>query len=782
MPTAAPKLVYTAEAESQAGAYVFSHGNETGFIVLSADDCAPALLGYSDHGNFDVSEMPDNMKAWLDEYARQIAWASANGHNQALRSTAVKQRPEVQPKITTRWNQDNPYWLKCPVSEGRYCYSGCVATAMAQIMNWHQWPEQPVGTVSYTCRGIGTLSLDFSTIRFEWDKMLDTYTSQSPAENKEAVATLMQACGYGAQMYYSPSGSGAASYVAGMAMIKHFGYDQSLSLQQRQWYGIEEWDDLVYDELTTYGPVYYDGTGTGGGHAFVCDGYSAADGLFHFNWGWGGLSDGYFRLSALNPGEQGAGGVSPGYNWDQSIMRGLRKAQPDSKPTYVFAPYAGLRSPMTDYDNLVLGNYFTMLGYETTDGFCNYSLADLEHVAFGAQFKNVITGELIHRISDNYPDETMNAYTRRINILVQLPVDLPDGNYEVRPVVRVGEDGQWINMKENQAFRNHIDMKVEDGKVDMSITQAKAKINVDNIVTPEYFTSSSPFTIENSVNNIGTADFIGQIRAVFVTYTDGKINIEAQGEVHEVVVPAGQSVNVSYTSPIVWGKLNDGEYYLCFGNAVTGEIVSDFYEANVGNRYGQLKMSYYEFDIASKDFVNRDMMQISAQLTCSEGTYNGPIALLISSSRKNFIPEWAILSQENYEMIAVETKSIEFTGRFREGEIGSTYYAMLGYPDGSGGYTLMATNPLTFTVGETSAITECESDSDLSISYDPATLSVSAQSTVPVTYISVISASGTIVASGDGFVLRLPALPRGIYMAKAIDASGRSAATKIIMK
>lgn len=776
------ELVYPVEYKSEARAYVFAAGTD-GYMVLSADDCVPALLGYSDNGIFDANNMPENMRAWLDGYARQIAWASEHGAvmNNAAEAV-VKQRPEVAPKLTTKWNQDNPYWLKCPKVGARYCYTGCVATAMAQVMNWHKWPEQPTGSVTYVCRGMGTLSVDYSTMKFEWDKMLDEYSASSPDENKNAVATLMMACGYGANMYYTTEGSGASSYIAGQAMINNFGYDKSLSLQQRQWYGIEEWDDLVYDELTQFGPVYYDGTGTGGGHAFVCDGYSASDGLFHFNWGWSGMSDGYFRLSALNPGEQGAGGVSPGYNWEQSIMRGLRKAQPDSEHTYVFAPYMGLRSPMTDYEYVELGKQFTMLGYDTSDGFCNYSLVDLTGVTFGAHFKNKQTGESVYVPSDNLANIDMPAYTRRQIIRIPMPTDFPEGLYELRPTCRVGEQGSWLEMKENPMCMNYFDVRVEDGRMYMSMTDAAARVVIDELVTPEYFTSGSPFSVRAAVENIGTADFNGLVRAVFVSYDEAtkKVNIEAQGDVYELTVKAGSSVTMDYTSSIVKGELVDGEYYLCFGNANTGEIVSDFYEAKVGNRYGQLKMSYYNFTIASKDFVDRDRMQITAEVSCTEGMYNGPVVMAISTSRRDFKPEWVLASKDDYEFTAVESKPVEINGVFPDGELGMTYYALLGYPDGAGSYVMMADNPISFTVGESSGVDDLRVRDDVDVRYDSASGMAVVTGADDTVGLQVVSVSGAVVAVAKGACVDMSALPAGVYVVLVRESSGCSSAVKLV--
>ena len=778
-----PDLAYSVEYGQQPRAYVFNNG-AGGFMVVSADDCVPALLGYSDGGRFDEAEMPDNFRAWLDEYARQITWAAAN--NMAdLQAAPVKQRAEVAPKLTTLWDQGNPYNIKCPKVGSKYCYTGCVATAMAQVMNWHKWPEQPTGSTSYFCRGIGTLELDYSTVKFEWDKMLDTYSYNSPAENKDAVATLMMACGYGAQMQYGTDSSGANCYVACRALIDKFGYDRAMSLQQRQWYGIEEWADLVYDELTTNGPVYYDGLGSGGGHAFVCDGYSATDGLFHFNWGWSGMSNGYYRLSVLNPSEQGAGGVSLGYNWDQAIIRGLRKAEKDSDLTVQFAPRGGLRCPHVGDEGVAFGGFFTLLGYETGDGFVNYSVYDLEDVYFGAEFKNASDGESFY-VECNNQTGGIAAKAYYVNItVIRIPVpEMNEGFYEIRPVVKVGKDGKWMKMRENTAFRNFVNGRVENGRLYLSMGMQEAYIRVDEISGPEYFTTSGPLTLDFTVKNNGTADYYGQVCAMFMTYDEKLNNLKLVdwGGRHELEIPAGDSAVVNYSSTATQGYLVDGEYLLGIGNNVTGELISDLVVAKVGNRYGQLRMTYLNFVMDSQSYVDRDRMHMTADVTCSEGMYNGPMGIAVSTSRRNFKPEWILLSDHDYEFTAVETKPVDFTVAFPQGQIGETYYGILCYPDpqAEGGCRLLAEYPLSFTVGESSGVDDLLVQDGVDVHYDAATGMAVVTGVDGAAGLKVVSASGSVVAYAEGMSVDMSALPAGVYVVLAHDAAGRSHAVKLV--
>ena len=301
------------ETAGEAAVYVFNHGEGDGFLVLPADDCAPAVLGYSDSGSIvsDEAQMPDGLRYWLGTLADQIAWRNRNGNNQGFLFNgktngskhvhADRQEPGIDkvrtdrepiaPLCATRWNQGAPYYNRCPIQNKERCYTGCVATAMAQAMKYHNWPETGEGSNSYGWNNYN-LSMNFAETTFEWGKMLDNYTEGNYSDDEAyAVATLMRACGISVNMGYSPSGSGALSSAIAGALGSYFKYDKSVRYEKRDFYSLNDWEDMIYNSLKNYGPVIYNGQSYEGGHSFICDGYDK-DGYFHFNWGWGGMSDG----------------------------------------------------------------------------------------------------------------------------------------------------------------------------------------------------------------------------------------------------------------------------------------------------------------------------------------------------------------------------------------------------------------------------------------------------------------------------------------------------------
>lgn len=320
------KLAYTYHLTDRAPSLYVFNGSEKGFVILPADDRAAAVAGYSETGTFDPENMAPQLSWWLEEYGRQIEYLRNEGFEIKSREQEAiyDDWKPIAPMVTTTWDQTSPYNSMCPEINNRKCVTGCVATAMAQVMNYWKYPKVGTGSIDYYLEGIGNLSLDLSKQPFEWDKMLDKYTRVSPQENIDAVAYLMKACGYSIKMEYSLWQSGAQTNQVSNALKNYFGYDRGVSEKSKSNYNSETWMKLIYDELTTYGPVVYSGlSASGGAHAFVCDGYDKG-GYFHINWGWNGLSDGYFLLDLLDPAEQGTGGSSGGYQFTQKIISGIQ--------------------------------------------------------------------------------------------------------------------------------------------------------------------------------------------------------------------------------------------------------------------------------------------------------------------------------------------------------------------------------------------------------------------------------------------------------------------------
>lgn len=328
---ASPLLVKTMETTQGSPAiYVFNNNQGEGFMVLSADDAFTPLLGYSDTGRYDASN--PELAYWLSEYSRQIEFATQSGEALSTRSgITLPEWSAIAPLTKTQWNQDAPYNDKCPEDPNydmERSFTGCVATSMAQVMKYFEYPEVGQGSNSYNCETLGyKLSMVFSDTPFDWANMLDSYAGSYTEEQAEAVAYLMRACGISVNMLYTagPAGSFTFSNMVTNAVTRYFKYDKGIRYYTRSNYTYTDWASMLYNNLKDVGPIIYNGTGLGGGHSFVFDGYDG-NGYFHINWGWGGLSDGYYLLDTLEPAGLGIGAGTGAYNFDQGAVFNMKPA------------------------------------------------------------------------------------------------------------------------------------------------------------------------------------------------------------------------------------------------------------------------------------------------------------------------------------------------------------------------------------------------------------------------------------------------------------------------
>ncbi|MBQ9435327.1 MAG: thiol protease/hemagglutinin PrtT [Bacteroidales bacterium] len=341
--------------------YVFNTSDGNGFILVAGDDRSIPVLGYSDEGCFDYDEMPDNARSWIAHYEEELAWIveheaipyeTTAAEWETLRQGKLMETKggSVEPLIKTKWNQAPYYNDKCPYDNvaGERALTGCVATAMAQIMKYWEYPARGTGSHSYTdpadtngTGAYGTLSANFGNTIYDWSNMPKVLESNSTTAQKNAVATLMYHCGVACDMDYGLDWSGAYPVNAKKALINNFGYSPNLELYDMNDYTYSTWISALKSELDNQRPIYYSGYNEAGkgGHAFVCDGYDNKS-YFHFNFGWQGSGDGYFSLLNLAP-----------YPWEdfsyiQSCIIGIQPTSYESKLTM----YSSLTTDASNYE------------------------------------------------------------------------------------------------------------------------------------------------------------------------------------------------------------------------------------------------------------------------------------------------------------------------------------------------------------------------------------------------------------------------------------------------
>ncbi len=318
--------------------YVFNI--DRGFVIVSADDRVTPILAYSNEGNFDGQNIPENVAFFLDGYKREISSILAMDDADVNPDWALLENGEmphdkdatvvVGPLLKTQWAQERYYNSQCPVDQAGpagHAYVGCGAIVMGQVMRYWKYPVHGTGRSSYVCNhasygngygDYGTLSANYGNTTYEYDKMPKKLTSTSTQEQIDAVATLLSHCGISVKMNYGSLGSSVSPVNIVSAMKTYFGYPNTVRYLERNSYGNTAWFSMIKAELDSLAPFFYGGQSTThGGHVWVCDGYRD-DNYFHMNWGWGGQYDGYFVLSSLS---------RYAFNYNQAIIIGIRGPQ-----------------------------------------------------------------------------------------------------------------------------------------------------------------------------------------------------------------------------------------------------------------------------------------------------------------------------------------------------------------------------------------------------------------------------------------------------------------------
>lgn len=327
---------------SQESYYVFPNANSKGFTIVSGDDRLPEIVGYSSQGSYDENNLPEGFISFMEAYqnlynkvnlgdaealknlAEIKAWRNKKNASAASTSAVVPLLGNIE------WDQTSPYNNMCPRYDSVHvAATGCVATAMAQVMAYYKYPKQLKADIpGYVNRWNG-IPMEIPTITreegvYDWDNMLPKYNKEANAtqQQKDAVAKLMYHCGAAVQMNYGPE---SAASVSATKLAKYFGYDADLMMDlNRSTFSLDKWMQIIDTELAAGRPVLYSGQASDGGHQFICDGKDG-EGLYHINWGWSGSQNGYFDLSLLNPekGGTGSGSSTEGYNRLCSMTIGI---------------------------------------------------------------------------------------------------------------------------------------------------------------------------------------------------------------------------------------------------------------------------------------------------------------------------------------------------------------------------------------------------------------------------------------------------------------------------
>lgn len=642
--------------------YVFPNGEGKGFTVVSGDDRLPEVVGYSDKGTYDEENLPSNYVGFMKAYEEMVGQldngdsrASASiAEAKALRSSGYQQ-PAVAPLLgNIQWNQMIPYNNMCPMyNSTNRSVTGCVATAMAQVMMYYQYPKILQANIpAYVSR---TNHLSIPQINqgetYDWANMLPKYASYEPLNYTDAQATavakLMYHCGAACEMDYGPS-SGAN--VTPAILSTYFGYDSDLMQDlNRDAFTLAEWSQIMDKELSVKRPILYSGRSSDGGHEFICDGTDGY-GLYHINWGWGGYQDGYFDVTILNPDKGGAGsGSAPdGYNQYCSMIVGI-------------APDNGkVDEPLVDVAPVVMiGNGNSSLGFQmstrnkVTDTFrvttnnliSNQSAKDFTgYFAYGIQQADGTYKPLSNSrsISIKHPKADGSTYRQSIRLL-QFDYAFPVGKTTLYGLYST-DNKKW----EKCAYVYMVPFVVEATERTISVA---TPLSAD-IVAQDELLSEQDNTLMLTVSNDADFEHLGIIK-VYTSTTNEKPSDPSEQIYFTILSKSSSTREVSVTPSAgdlyVWVTNDKGEDLMemkkfTVTQSTAPKLVLVGKETNaIPNVYETENAYYYSYKVKGPK-TNASKAVFSYKIRNDGGSYQAKFETYVYAFGENRVNNGQILS------------------------------------------------------------------------------------------------------------------------------------------
>lgn len=685
--------VMTIGQDESPSIYVFN-GSDEGYVIVSADDVAAPVIGYSDKGTFDPENIPENFQAWLDMCSEQIRSASSLGAAPYVQTATVSRTP-IEPLLSVTWNQTAPYNMLCPMMDGQRTVTGCVATAMAEVMKYHNWPDKAAenAKLSYDWwHGVTeTLSADFSNFEFDWGNMLNDYefTSYTGAQ-AEAVAKLMQACGYSVRMSYGLSASGSFGAYIGDALVNYFKYDAGLHNEPRDLYSAVEWENMIYESLKNCGPVVYWGTGSVG-HCFVCDGYRGS-GYFHFNWGWGGMSDGYFLLNMLNPGSVGVGGgTGGGFNIGQGALLGVKPASGSAPSERKYTLYASQGITETFLDRGLLSMFGQFMNYSPYTLKGRYVYRVYSESGDGATY--------LMSIPLQTPAPEVDYLTLDYTTMIEgkIPETLADGTYSIYPAFEA--DGVEHVFAVPGSYNDCVTLTREGG-VDRVSLHASGSLSVENLSTNGDIyhgkrfrvTGTAKYSVAGGAERAVSVRLLNADGGIIGYSSDATLQFSTEGESFDVVCNWFSS-----ESPIAMGN-----YTLAFFNGA--ENIGSC-PVTISDGAGSGTYEVVKIEVENSDAVDANDVKVIITVNGLTGLVDETMTLSVT---RGITP---VMTVRDVPVFVTEGKTAEIkytlTLPTSAAIIGQTYYLSCSK---SGSMVSKPSKSTPFTVGDPSGIEDIDTD------------------------------------------------------------------------
>lgn len=760
--------------------YVFDNGSTDGFVVVSADDATPiALLGYCDNGTFDKNNMPPALSELLDSYSKEIAWMASHGASASRHKVAQTLKHDVAPIVETKWGQDAPFNDMCPKVGSNTTYVGCVATAMSQIMKVHNWPASGRGKMTYLVPTLGSrLTVDFSESVYDWSSMSDEYNSFSSAAKKEAVARLCYDCGVSVRMEYGVESSGAASEYVGEALYTYFDYDAGIEHIDRNFYYLDQWVDLLYGEIEQGRPVYFAGsTYSRAGHAFVIDGFRAADDMFHVNWGWKGMSDGYFRISALDPSVQGIGGADAGFNVRQNAWIGIRPPVEGSKPKasiraktpFTVASKSYTRSSSTQNVSF-FGTPYSVMCYAPMPITCET----------GVQLTDESNGEVSY-VESTGGQRQFSSLSGDASIRVRVNKFPENGTYIVKPAYKY--EDKWYEMPQQvTGIQTSLRLTATPGNLKFEDMSPAGKIVIDEVSLPDTVYSNTMVRALLALRSEGSPAYT-HLKLSLTNLSNTRTYATLSQKVFDFAENEDTEADVSGFLNAI-DAIPDGTECLLVVSRSNGDILNNLEWVDIESKNVIYAKNEPVWNVASFKFDGNgsgsmfspysfaiDNFRITANIKCSEGLLSDNVSGIFVSSAGYVI---GTTSRTPVSVKAGESAEVIIEGNMTDQiQTGVSYR-----------FTVVADNTSTdnsniywrYARATRSGIGSVESDdATFSVSSDNGLLTVNAESSVDCVEVYTVNGCSALTVSGNGsdtVTADISSLGAGIYLVRVTTADG----------
>lgn len=665
--------------QEEACYYVFNA--DRGYVIVSGDDRTVPILGYSLMGSYDPDNIPANMRAWLQGYADQIEALDSLGVTAKYEAPDASGQPSqdgnvarpasqmsnnaIAPLLTSTWDQAIPYCLETPIqtigSYQYYTYTGCVATAMAQVINYHKYPDATFAAMpSYTTRTVGINVPGIAAgSAIDWANMADDYSNYQNMSSAscQAVADLMHYCGVSVQMDYTAysSGSGAYHNDIAPALKTYFGYDANLHTANRCDYTISQWNSLLLQELTNNRPVIYGAQSNGGGHEFVIDGYDGNE-LFHVNWGWSGSCDGYFAISVLNPHSTegaGASSSSDGYSMDQQAVVGV---QPPGMPSPV--------NPSPWANQMTIDNLHVEDGHMIVCDIWNYT--ETESVFYFGFFSMDASNSL--KLLGYFETESLPPnYGYRGMTLDLTKCNLSPGTYKIYAIGVKNSIQDILNGSISWNTERYVLVTIGDDG-DIAVEQHPViNLEATSFVLPENPQVSVEQTIKATVVNNGE-EYNGKLYVFASSASDeSPVLVQKVG----AAIPEGGSCEMEiYFTP---GEETDYDIMVSTDEACSNIIGRCVLTVGEGKKDPVVDLEVVSISPYNDPVVNEEF-RFSATIRNNGDDYSGPLCLFHASETKVELEStvWIGMGYNQVNIAAGETLDVDFW--FTPDEAGTYYF------------------------------------------------------------------------------------------------------------